>query len=96
MPWKIILSNNETIIQDESKPGHWSEVANYCKNNKLAAKQLYYNDELIEPEADDYFIIFDIVGFLDGTQEIKMGLGSYIDNDKRSRIRWVPIEGNPQ
>ena len=51
---------------------------------------------MIEPEADDYFIIFDIVGFLDGTQEIKMGLGSYIDNDKRSRIRWVPIEGNPQ
>lgn len=95
MKWKVILSNGETVVQDESKPGHWSETVNYCKNNKLTIVQLLYGDQVIEPDANYYFIIFDVVAFPNGQQHIKMGLGAFTEQTGRTRIRWEPVEGKP-
>lgn len=58
--WKVLLSNDEIIYQDDYNGGSWSDLQDYCKEQKIWPIHMileYYDNiiNILPPNAEGYF-----------------------------------------
>lgn len=98
MGWVVELANGKIIKENESDITSWRKLLNLCNRNGLTINSIKYNGEDFYPEADAYFILFDMlkIGLASGNikQNIKQGIGSIFIKSNRCRILWVHKQGN--
>lgn len=96
MSWEVILTNGETIKDNESDVSSWRKLKEKCLQENLKILEFKYDGQIIDPDAHEYFVYYDMVAIMRGPVLCKRGVGSikYTDGEKPyCRIRWFRIQG---
>lgn len=92
MSWEALLSNGEKREENKSDISCWRKLHSYCIKNSLKIKRLKFNGEIIDKNADIYFIIFEGMTFAgSNVNNYKQGIGSYRSKPDQTRITWYSL-----
>jgi len=93
MRWSILLSNGVNMSEDTCDMSYWKTVLNYCKSHDLEVVHLKVDDRKIDPNADMYFVINQVISFAAGSSQIwEKGIGSVRLAVGKTRVEWYDLE----
>ncbi len=105
--WEAMLTNGETIIQDDDRPGvtpnsAWERLGQYVQTTglKIASVKLAFRDNVVRPvpnNAEGYFFCKALGSFLEDQRSYGYFLLGYLQEGKVKLQRWsvpelVPVE----
>lgn len=75
--WRVLLSNGETIVQDDGRPGGeppsaWLRLGDYVRENGLSIRKLWLQfrsnkqEQILPEDAEGYFFSKGILGSFNG------------------------------
>lgn len=98
--WRVKLSNGETVIQDDGRPGcdtpqAWLRLRDHLAANKLSIVKMWLQfrsnvqDPILPENADGYYFCKQALGFLTGSEKtFHFYLLGALINDKLVVHRW--------
>ncbi len=93
MLWQIDLDNYETITEDHNDLGHWGKILKKCHDGNLSILNFRLvspngSANIIDKNADRYFVINEITAFVGGSSISRRGIGSVREKTNKVRIEW--------